>query len=327
MVRNIERPINAMAQPYRTQHVKSLKIISNNWIESRVQAYKAEWILKEPLDWKSTLVCIIGGLIIWPLALKLPVLGYDWYVYFYPQKFIGEYVPWTAQVLAPFISMPWRLGFGLVCSITLVTVAVATAREGWQFSLISRLGASVMALITPPVFMILWEGNIDGFALLGLVALPLGVPLVMLKPTIAGWAVLARRQWFLWSVVFGIFTLIAWRLWPLQMIGIFNTRYLHPMAMGWHNLGWPIAVIGLVLMIFTNADPIRLMAAGSFFAPFIMPYHFLVLLPALGRVSGWRRWLMWGWAWSLFLVPAFSGYSRYLAMGFPLVVWWLLRKE
>ena len=119
-----------------------------------------------------------------------------------------------------------------------------------------------MALLTPPVFMILWEGNIDGFVLLGLVALPLGVPLVMLKPTIAGWAVLARRQWFLWSVGFGLITLIVWRLWPLEMIGIFTTDYLHPMAMGWHNLGWPIAVIGIAMLLFTNADPIRLMAAG-----------------------------------------------------------------
>ena len=35
---------------------------------------------------------------------------------------------------------------------------------------------------------------------------------------------------------------------------------------------------------------------------------------------------MWGWAWTLFLVPAFEGNARYVAMGFPLVVWWLLRK-
>jgi hypothetical protein len=304
-----------------------MSLLIMNWLRSHVKVYKDEWSYREPFDWKSSLACIIGGLILWPLALKLPVLGYDWYIYFHSRKFIGGYPPWTEQILAPFIAMPWRLGYGLVCSITLVTIAIATAREGRQFSLISKLGAALLALITPPVFMLLWEGNIDGLVLFGLVSLPLGVPLVMLKPTIAGWAVLARKRWFLWSIGFGIFTLIAWRLWPLQMIGIFSTDYLHPMAMGWHNLGWPIGVIGIVMLIFSNADPYRLMAAGSFVAPYIMPYHFLVLLPALGRVSGWKRWLMWGWAWSLFLVPAFEGNTRYIAMGFPLVVWWLLRKQ
>jgi hypothetical protein len=212
-------------------------------------------------------------------------------------------------------------------SLMLMTVAVATAREARRFSLASRLGAVAMATTAPTLLMLLWQGNVDGLVLLGLVALPPGVVLALIKPTIAGWALLARRQWTLWAIGFGLVSLVIWGWWPGSLMHAFDGRFLHPMAMGWHNLGWPVALMGLILLAFTNADPMRLMAAGSFLAPYVMPNHYLLFLPALGRVSGWQRWVLWGWAWVVGLVPGFTGITRYLALGFPLAVWFLLKEK
>jgi len=309
----------------------SLNVLWKNgvtdWAASRLSGFARDWTRKEPFDWRALLACLIGGVILWPLVDRLPVLGMDWYTYFYPRVFEGIYPPWTGPVLTPFVWVPWRASLSLMNSLMLVTVAVATAREARRFSLASRLGAVAMATTAPTLLMLLWQGNVDGLVLLGLVALPPGVVLALIKPTIAGWALLARRQWTLWAIGFGVVSLVIWGWWPGSLMHAFDGRFLHPMAMGWHNLGWPVALMGLILLAFTNADPMRLMAAGSFLAPYVMPNHYLLFLPALGRVSGWRRWVLWGWAWVVGLVPGFTGITRYLALGFPLAVWFLLKEK
>lgn len=248
--------------------------ILGSWIRNRYSIYKRDWILTSQFDWKASLVCVIGSILLWPLVNTLPVLGWDWYIYFTPRVFEGVYPPWTAQVLAPFLALPWRQGFGLVASFTLVTLAVAAAREARGNTLFSRLQASFFALFNPIVFMILWEGNIDGIGLFGLITLPAGVVFLLLKPTIAGWGVLARKQWTIWAIGLVLLSFLVWGIWPISRIGAFDNPYKHPMAMGWYNLGWPIALIGIGLLINTNADPFRLMAAGSLVVSYTMPYHY-----------------------------------------------------
>jgi len=297
-----------------------------SWIRQRIETYLEDWKKDEPFDWKAVAICLVGGLILWPLVDLLPVLGMDWFTFFYPREFDGLYPPWTSTILLPFVQVPWRESLSLMNSLMFMIVAVAAAREARRYSLLSRMGAIVMALISPPLLILLWQGNIDGLVLLGLVGLPPGAVFALIKPTIAGWAILARRRWLLWSLGYILVSLVIWGFWPATMLHAFDNRYLHPMAMGWINLGWPVAAIGVFLLVHTNADPLRLMAAGSFLAPYVMPNHYLVLLPAIGRVNGWRRWLLWGWAWVVALVPGFTGLTRYLALGFPLAVWWLLRE-
>lgn len=102
-------------------------------------------------------------------------------------------------------------------------------------------------------------------------------------------------------------------------------RIQHPSAFGWINLGWPIILIGIVLLIRTPAEPLPLMAAGSFLSPFLMPQHFVLLLPALGYVRGWRRLALWAGSWLLIVPLMFNGWPKYLALGFPLLVWWFTR--
>lgn len=294
-------------------------------IWKHIQSYLAEFNQKEAVDWAGIAVCLGGGLLLWPLVHRLPVLGMDWLVYFYPRYFEGTYPPWAYAVMHPFIQIDWRSSFSLANSLTMMTLAVATARQAVGQPRISRYTAVVLSVFMPILFMLLWQGNVDGLVLFGVVAMPLGVPLALLKPTVAGWVIFARRSWLIWAAGFGVLSLLIWGWWPGGMTDAFTTRYLHPMTMGWHNLGWPLALIGVAMLLTSNADPYRLMAAGSFLAPYLMPVHYLVLVPAIGRVSGWKRWLLWGWTWVVGLVPGFGGITKYLALGFPFAVWWLLR--
>lgn len=161
---------------------------------------------------------------------------------------------------------------------------------------------------------------------MGIVALPLGIPWATVQPHLAPWALLARRSWTLWGLGFLTLTLIVWGPWPIQILTNVEGSLGQPIAMGWINLGWPILLVGLVLLPFTNADPLRLIAAGAFVAPYLMAVHLVLLLPAIGRVTGWRRVVLWLSAW-LTLLPAmfYSDAAKLAAMIFPLAVWWLLR--
>jgi hypothetical protein len=57
----------------------------------------------------------------------------------------------------------------------------------------------------------------------------------------------------------------------------------------------------------------------------MMPYHYFVLLPAIGRVSGWRQFVLWMTSLLMLAVVAFSTPEmKLLAQLFPLLVWGLL---
>ena len=96
-------------------------------------------------------------------------------------------------------------------SIMLVTVAVATAREANYER--RELWVVALALFTPPIFMVMWDGQIDGLALLGLFGLPWLVPFALVRPHLTIWAILSRRNWTLGAVIFGALTLMVWGWW------------------------------------------------------------------------------------------------------------------
>jgi len=187
------------------------------------------------------------------------------------------------------------------------------------------LGTALLALCTPPVFILLWVGNIEGLALFGMLIMPVGVVWLSLKPHLGVWAILSRRSWVVWSAVFIALTLLIWPGWPFKLVNSLNDRLRHPSAFGWASLGWPMIVVGIVLLVMTPADALPLMAAGSFLSPFLMPQHFVLFLPALGRVRGVRRLLLWAASWLVAVPILFGGWIKVLALGFPLLVWWMLR--
>lgn len=294
-------------------------------IRRRAAVYLAEWKQPAPFDWRAALWLCGGSLILLPLTTRLPALAYEWPLY-RAGVFDATYPPWLQLAISPLAVWEWRTGAALLFGLLFMSVAIGTAREARGQSRGSMLGGVLLALVTAPVLMLLWEGNASILTLMGVVMLPLGVPWATVQPHLAPWALLARRSWTLWGLVFLALTLIVWGPWPIQILMNVEGSLGHPIAMGWINLGWPLLLIGLALLPFTNADPLRLIAVGAFIAPYLMAVHLVLLLPAIGRVTGWQRVALWLCAW-LTLLPAmfYSDESKLAAMIFPLAVWWLLK--
>lgn len=301
------------------------------WLRSRLEPLLRRWWASGGhANWKEVIVSVLGGLLLAPLVNLLPMLGYDWMVRFYPGAILFN-TPWVNWVVAPFRVLGMRESLAVLNSITLVTVAVATAREANYER--RDLWVVALALFTPPIFMVMWDGQIDGLALLGLFGLPWLVPFALVRPHLTIWAILSRRNWTLGAIIFGALTLMVWGWWPANVLGGMEFNLGHPMAMGWARLGWPIGVLGIVMLIFAGGDMYRLLAAGTVAASYLMPYHFLILLPSMGRVKGWRRIVLWACAWLSLLVPGLADptqyysttFAHYLALLYPILVWWFLR--
>jgi hypothetical protein len=306
-----------------------------NWrvrLRQRFDQLYQEWKQPAPFDWRSLLAIVVGAVLLLPLTLKLPFLGHDWFVYFYvldKVPNINAYPPWTLAALTPVRWSSGWFGFALLNGVLLMATAVATAREGKLFQRNSRLVAVVLAVLTPPIFMLMWQGNVAGLVLLGIVGLPWTVPYLLLQPNLGMWVVLARRQWTIAAVVLGILSLVIWGWWPPELLSTIANdaqRVTHPAAMGWQVLGWPVVAIGLLMLLNINLDPIRMLAVGAFITPYIMPVHMLLIIPAIGRVRGWERLTLWICSWLTLLPVMFTTpWSKYVAMVFPLLVWWYLR--
>ena len=312
----------------------------------------SEWWRDDSLtfDWKAGLACIVGGLLLAPLAYLLPMSGWNWLRCFHdPANPCGE-VPWVAWIIPLLSKDRWRAELAVVNGLTAMTAAVSVAREARNWR--DRALCIAMAIVNPFVFILAWVGQIDALGLLGLMLMPLGAPLMLAKPHVLGWAALSRKGWALIAVFFLALSFVVWGWWTPHVAspgGMIRTS--SPIAMGWGTVGWHVLVIGLVMLVFTRRDPIQLAAVGALLTPYLLPYHLVVLLPALGRVNGWRRWALWGaawlaglttaiWVYHIAAVPGFGLWqwsdgpepwylplTRHLGLIFPVMVWGFLRAE
>ncbi len=260
---------------------------------------------------------LLGGLALFPLMSRLPVLGWDWYYFFtahHPTDNIysvySPFFPYTKYIIMLFTWMDWRHSLALLGGITFMAIAIGTWRNG------GRYGSILLALLTPIPLFVLWVGHPDGLALVGLLT---GIiPLALIKPQITFWAFLRCRATAFWLIVCIGLTILIWPDWPSVAFGM---RWNHSAATGWQAIGWPILLVGLVLILGAGNDPWRLMTAGCFITPDLMPYHLIVLLPAIGRVKGWLKLVVWLAAWMVALGLGLGGTYRYFNILFPLSIY------
>jgi hypothetical protein len=119
-----------------------------DYLKAHFAAFIVEWKKPTPLDWKALLACIVGGIALVPLTIRLPVLGHDWFVYFFIMDrlpptstySIHNYPVWTHTALLPFTQGSGWSGLALLNGLLFMTAAVAAAREVRNGSRISRLG-------------------------------------------------------------------------------------------------------------------------------------------------------------------------------------------
>lgn len=318
----------------------------------RIQVELAEWWRDDRLgfDWKAAAGALFGGLLFIPLVYRLPMIGYDLqHCFRNPANPCGQ-IPWVELTTDFLQRWDWRIELAILNSVMGMAVIMAVAREAKDRR--GRLLAITLAILSPQMFLLVWTGQIDGLGLLGLLLMPVGLPLLLMKPHVYGWAVLSRKWWLAITAGLVLASFVIWGWWPPRVISPPGpSREESPIAMGWEKVGWHVLALGLGMMFFTNRDPYRLMAAGSLITPYLQPYHLVALLPALGRVAGWRRWALWGavwltgvstviwvyhilavpgfelWAWSQGPEPILMPIARHLGLIFPVLTWWWLRPE
>jgi hypothetical protein len=275
--------------------------------------------------WLIFPLAITIGLFLGFLTVDIPIMGYDWINMFAGNQATDIYYPpWTSIVLWPLAQLSPRLGLAIINGITIATVVLLTFFQGidnrrW------RLIAIAMALLSPQTLIVLWTGHIDGLALLGIWALPWAIPIVLMKSTFIGFVVLSRKRWFMAALLFGLLSLLIWPDWITQLSATIQFRSTHPASGGWHRTGMIPIALGLVLFLFSQRkDLFQNMAAGAILYPFIMPYHHIVLLPALGALKGSKLFLSWLAAW-LMIFPIALEKFYFLYFIFPFLIWWQRR--
>jgi hypothetical protein len=268
------------------------------------------------------------------LAFLIPAngfFGFDW-VNFWDKGIIPPfYPPWT-PVITHVLNWPGLIG------LTLAATAVATIMRS------VHPVSALLAFLSLPVFWTVFLGQLDGIALLGLLALPVLAPLALIKPQITAFAFLAKKSYLIILILILVLSLIIWGPWPLRMLNANSYyaegRYEQDISVGL----WGIA-IALPLMWFSRGDIDMLMAAGAFVSPHLIFYNLLPVVPAVARLKParavvalifswlplsanwlgprgwWLGWLFIGWLWiSLYadrypdslplIVRAFSEFLR-----------------
>ncbi len=186
--------------------------------------------------------------------------GYDWSVDFSKGNFPSFWTPWT-PVISKYLNWP------LIFAITVFSVTYRTYRYNRSPIPIA------LAVLSLPTLWVLFLSNLDGLVLAGLLLLPWGVPLALMKPQLAAFALLAKKNSIIASIVWLLISLIIWGFWPLR----FSTILAPEWRVVWANditlFPWG-AIIALPLLWFSRGDEDLLMAAGSFITPNLYPLSF-----------------------------------------------------
>ena len=297
-------------------------------MKSWLKNFPPFWTLVSTHPWLLFPVAIVTGLLIGFLIRDVPIMGYDWMTMFAGNQATDVYYPpWTSLILWPLAELPPRLGLAFINGITIATVALTTYFQGLGNSKGWRWLAVFMALFSVQTLVVLWTGHIDGLALLGIWSLPWTMPIVLMKSTFIGFVVFTRKEWFLTALLFGLVSLLIWPNWPAELLATMEFRNTHPASVGWERTGFLPVILGIFLFLKSKrGDIFQNLAVGAMVYPFIMPYHHLVLLPALGELKGRRLLFAWLAAW-LIIVPVGIGTGYFVYFLFPFLIWWFRRSK
>jgi hypothetical protein len=201
--------------------------------------------------------------------------------------------PWLATILSPFVSLPERLGFALFLASSVAILL---------FSTHTLKGHPLPLLLSAQLSWILWWGQIDGLAILGLalawisykkkswVLMTFALLLTLLKPQVSLvsvlilWWWLGKERWkaLLISISFGIVSILIWGPWPLWNISK-TIRFAgnHPYGM----LNTSLGLLALPLFIPAFFIPLRnrskrllaITATALLVSPYLPYYSTLIL--------------------------------------------------
>ncbi len=222
----------------------------------------------------TQVVVLIGLTVLFSaLASLLPadsVFGYDWFNFFSRGYMPPYYPPWDRFVVAP---LQWTSLVGL----TIAAFSLAAVKRA------AHPLSMVCAMFALPLLWTVFLGQLEGLAVLGLLALPWLTPLALVKPQVAFFGFLARRSHVLGLSVFLLISILLWGLWPLDMLTVMRVIAEGPYLQDISLKGWGV-VIALPLMWWSRGDMDMLMLAGSFMILTLIPYNLLPAAPAIARL-------------------------------------------
>lgn len=222
----------------------------------------------------------------------LPLIprGNDWIFCFATAEIIpAHYPPWTKLVLG---CLTWDTLIGL----TLSTYIVAVLRRA------RSVASAILAFLAMPLTWVVWLGQLDGLPFLGVLGLPWLVPLVLLKPQVAAFALLAKRKYLIAAVIFLLVSLAIWGLWPADLFTYRQEGREHwDIALRL----WGLPLAALVMWLVPGWDTDKLMLAGACVTWHLMRAYrgrgrWRLSLPLgcqhsqnSGGLCGWQ-WYFWG---------------------------------
>jgi hypothetical protein len=273
-----------------------------------VPEYKTRKIT--PKDWPLLLLC---ALLFSAMGTLLPAngfIGFDWILF--GKESLPFYPPWTKYV--PFLTWPGLIG------LTLTGVGLALIQRR------ASLPTVIMAFLSLPVMWTLFLGQLDGLALLGCVGLPWLAPLALMKPQISIFVFLSKKRYMAALVVTVVLSCLIWGLWPINM---FNYRSYFAQGRFPQDISlWPWTIpVAVVLLWLSRGDEDMLMLAGSFATPHVIPYNYIVLVPAMARVGQISALLAWALSWTPFLANWVGPVGWFLGHLFPAVLWLSLYRQ
>ncbi|GEM_PF-1156999 len=229
---------------------------------------------------RTTLTLVLAFVILYAAGGLIPV-GFDWKCCFSTGNLGTFFVPWMNPIVRLFNPQ----------SIFAVTILALVLRM-WRYH--ARAWRIALALISLPTLWLLFLGNVDGLVMVGLLLLPvLGVPLVLVKPQVASFSLLANRRSIAATLVWIVISIVLWGPWPLNFLGVGDAAWREAWPQDITLYPWG-ALLALPLLWWSRGDEDMLMAAGSLLTPHLFPYHFYVLMPALGRMNVF--WALLSWA-------------------------------
>lgn len=271
---------------------------------------------QRPLTWWRYIFIVVGTTFIFSTIgffIKADgFIGYDWYHAFSRGQLEPYYPPYIGYIKW----FTWPGLVGLTCAALFIGL----------YQRYASLLVIVFAFFSLPLLWVLFLGQVDGLVLLGLTGLPWLTPLATLKPQISAFAFLANKRWLIIFILWILFTILIWGMWPLDMLN-HNTHWEKifgkEITAQPQNISlWPWTIpLALVMLWLSRGDMDMLMLAGTIVTPHIIPYSYIVVLPAIARVKIWLAVSLVALTWLPLLANWLGPWAWHLGHLFPLILW------
>lgn len=231
------------------------------------------------------------------VGLSIPQ-GFDWEMYFSKGRIHPIWPPWTTIVIR-LINWPF------VVAITLFSIIFRA------FSYNKSPIPIALAILSLPTIWVLFMGNLDGLVLAGIILLPWGAPLALMKPQLSAFGLLAKRNSLIAGILWFLISFIIWGLWPMNFLMVLTPEWKAEWVQDITLFPWGL-FIALPLLWLSRGDEDLLMAAGSFATPHLFPYHFILLMPAIARMNKFWMIICWAISWTPLSANWFGPYGWHM---------------